>query len=386
MIWAEAEAVFDQAGEAISVIGTVQDITERKRAEEELFRLATAVESAADAVVITDSARGIIQYVNPAFEQITGYERGEVLGRDLHLLDSGKHEEAFYRDIRETLEQEGVWTGRLVNKKKDGTLYEEECTYSPVKNESGEITNYISIKRDVTEKARLESIAQAVDTMNNIGYIFSGVSHEIGNPINAISMTLSNMKKKLDTLSRERLAEYIDSLITLASRVGDLLKNLKTFNMYEMLKPQNIEIRAFMQAFLSMVKNDFEAKGTLINYVIDAEIPQLHADPRALQQVLLNVLTNAADALEERQNPRILIHVSGDAGIVRIRVQDNGKGIEESRMKSLFTPFFTTKEHGTGLGLVIIKKMLAKMNGTVAITSRFNEGTVVEIALPAGDK
>ena len=210
IVWAEAEMVRDSLEQPVSIVGTVQDITDRKRAEEELIRLATALESAADAVVITDSVRGVIQYVNPAFEKITGYARDEALGRDLHMLDSGRHDEAFYEQLRYTLREEGFWSGRLVQKRKDGTLYEEECTYSPVRNASGEIINYISIKRDVTEKVRLESIAQAVDTMKNIGYIFAGVSHEIGTPINTIGMNLDMISKKLDTLTKENIAEYVD--------------------------------------------------------------------------------------------------------------------------------------------------------------------------------
>ena len=253
--------VRDSLGKPVSIIGTVQDITDRKGAEEELIRLATALESAADAVVITDSARGVIQYVNPAFEKITGYARDEALGRDLHMLDSGRHDEAFYEQIRDTLKEEGFWSGRLVQKRKDGTLYEEECTYSPVRNASGEIINYISIKRDVTEKVRLESIAQAVDTMKNIGYIFAGVSHEIGTPINTIGMNLDMIRKKLDTLTKEDIAEYVDRAQTQVSRVLYLLRNLKNFNMYESLQ-SSANRRAVLSGGLPVHgKRGFRKKG-----------------------------------------------------------------------------------------------------------------------------
>ena len=194
-VWAEGEAVFEGPGKAVGILGTVQDITDRKRAEEEIVRLAAAVESAADAIVITE--QGAISYVNPAFEKMTGYSRDEVNGRDLHMFDSGRHDETYFKQVREAVRNSGVWSGRLINKKKDGTLYEEECTYAPIRGRSGEILNYMAIKRDVTEKVRLESIAQAVDTMNNIGYIFSGVRHEIGNPVTTISMSLGLLLKKM---------------------------------------------------------------------------------------------------------------------------------------------------------------------------------------------
>ncbi len=382
VVWTEAEMLFDAAHRPVSIVGTVHDITERKRAEEELIRLATAVESAADAIVVTDPVNGIIQYVNPAFEKITGYAREEVLGSDLHMLESGTQDEEFFQKLRETLRKDGVWTGRIMHKKKDGTLYEEECTYSPVKNASGDIINYISIKRDVTEKVRLESIAQAVETMNNIGYIFAGVSHEIGNPVNAIRMTLDMMQKKMEVMSKENITEYLYRVKSQIFRIEYLLKGLKNFNMYESLQPGIIDMPSFLDAFLAMVKKDFEAKGVLIETVLQQDAACLYADPRALQQVLLNILTNASDALEGRKDPKIVIAISASSGLVKIQVKDNGRGIEESQLKDLFKPFYTTKNHGTGLGLVIIKKMIARMNGTVEITSRFNEGTVVELCLP----
>ena len=384
VVWTEAKMVCDEKGKPLSVVGTVQDITDRKHEEEKLIRLVTAVEAAADALVVTDPVKGIIQYVNPAFEKMTGYARDEVVGRDLHFLDSGRHDQAFYRELRENLRTNGFWTGRLVQKRKDGSLYEEECTYSCVKNSAGQIINYISIKRDVTEKARLESIAQAVDTMNNIGYIFSGVSHEIGNPISTIRMILDGMNKNGHALSGKQLKECIDRLIAQVSRVQYLLTTLKNYNMYESLHPQSLHVPSFLESFLGMVRQDFDAKRIVIESFLDHAARTVCADPRALQQVLLNVLTNASDALEGREAPRIRITVLAAGSMVSIQVQDNGIGIDEHRQKELFRPFYTTKEHGTGLGLAIIRKMLSKMHGTVSLSSRMNEGTTVEIMLPAG--
>lgn len=381
-VWAEAEMVFDRRGEPVSIVGTIQDISERKRVDEELIRLAAAVESAADALVVTDPAMGIIQYVNPAFEKITGHTREEVVGRDLHLLDSGKHDEKFYETLRHALRREGYWSGRLVQTRKDGTLYEEECTYSAVKNPAGDVINYIAIKRDVSEKTRLESIAQAIETMNNIGYIFSGVSHEIGNPINSIRLKLNMLKRKLNSLAKEKIGEHLDGMLAQVSRVEYLLAGLKNYSMYENLQPCTVEVSSFAETFLSMIKNDFESKGISIEFNQDAAISGMYADPRALQQVLLNVLTNASDAVEGRPDPKIVMDIHANGNMARIRIKDNGVGIKDGRMKDLFKPFYTTKERGTGLGLVITKKMITKMNGTVEIKSRVNQGTTVEISLP----
>ncbi len=352
----------------------------RKRSEEERIRLAAAVESAGDAVVISDP-RGIIQYVNPAFAKITGYTRDEVVGRDLHFLDSDRRDDLFSRGMREAMKgEEGAWTGRVTSRKKDGTLYEEECTFSPIKDTSGEIINFVFLKRDITEKLRLESIAQSMDTMNNIGYIFSGVRHEIGNPLNAVMMTLGLLKDKIDTYDKATIEQYIDRALSNCDKVAFLLQSLRSFNMYERPELQVLEVADFLRQFLALVEEDFEKKGITIDTFIDAE--RVYADSRALQQVLLNVFTNAADALTGRDDPKITVSVARAGNMVRIRVQDNGCGIPEDRLKDLFKPFHTSKVHGNGLGLVIVKKMLTMMNGTVSVTSRKDEGTSVEILIP----
>ncbi len=352
----------------------------RKRVEEERTRLAAAVESAVDAVVITDP-RGTIRYVNPAFEKITGYSREEIDGQPLSVLNSGTAE-PLPLGMQEAMKGEGGWTGRLTGKRKDGTLYEEECTYAPIRSASGEIVNYVFIKRDITEKLRLESIAQAVDTMNNIGYIFSGVRHEIGNPVNAVIMNLSLLKSKLETVDKTAIEKYVDRALTNCEKVEYLLRSLRSFNLYEKPDLQNVEMAGFLEKFIDLVSEDFQKKGITIDTFVGTEL--VYADPRVLQQVLLNIFTNAADALKERTDPRITVNVSRVGGMVRLRVHDNGNGISEERLKDLFKPFHTSKSTGTGLGLVIVKKMITMMNGTVVITSAVGKGTSVDIFIPIG--
>lgn len=354
------------------------------KAQEDLARLASAAESAADAIVITDN-RGYIQYVNPAFEHITGYKKDEVINRNIHILDSGEHGEDFFRKMRETLKQDNVWKGRLVNRKKDGTTYHEECTISAVRDSSGEIMNYVAIKRDVTERIRLESIAQAVNTMNNMGYIFSGVRHEIGNPINSIKMTLSMLKENLDRFDKRMIQNYIARSLDEIRRIEYLLKAFKNFNMYERMELQDIDMKSFMDKLLTIIKDDFLKRGVPVSLDIMPNAYRCYADPRALHQVLLNILINAGDACSGRTDPFISISVSRSAdNMVNIQVKDNGCGMTEDQMKNLFKPFFTTKPDGTGLGLVIAKKMLTLMNGMIEVESKKDKGTVVSILLPGG--
>jgi PAS domain S-box-containing protein len=374
----------DEAGQVRGVFAMARDVTELKKAEKERTRLASAVESTADGVVITDPRTGEIQYVNAAFEQITGYTKEEVVGRTLHILDSGRHDEEFYRRLRDTLRSEGVWRGRLINRKKDGTLYFEDCTFSPVRDETGAIINYISVKRDITEKLRLESIAESVNTMDNIGYVFSGVRHEIGNPINSAKMSLSVLQHKLDAASKSAIRDYVDRALGEIGRVEQLLKNLRNYNLYEKPELEVLNVPDFLGKFLHLITEDFEKKGIAIKHEVKPDSLRITADPRALQQVLLNLLTNAADALSGRSGPEISISASTRSGRALLRVADNGCGMTEKQQQDMFKPFYTSKPHGTGLGLVIVKKMLTRMNGNIEITSTFNRGTTVTIYLPEG--
>jgi len=376
--------ILDNEGEVELLVFSLLDVTERKRAEVERARLVAAVESTADAVAITDTD-WVIKYVNPAFEKTTGYSKDEIIGQSLHILRSAKHDKTLYDEIWSTLKQGRVWRGHLTSNRKDETVYEEDVTFAPVNDDSGNVQNYVAIKRDVTEKLRLESIAQAVNTMNNIGYVFSGIRHEIGNPINSIKMTLAILKKNLDKYERVNIMEYIERALSEAARVEYLLKTLRNFNMYEKPELQSVEISPFMDKFFALIRGDFQLRKRIeITTSIETEARFCFADTRALQQVLLNICSNAADACEGRENPKININVSKVANMILIRVMDNGWGITEDQQRDLFKPFYTTKKHGTGLGLVIVKKMLSKMNGIIEIISEKNIGTTVDILIPEG--
>ncbi len=375
----------DESGDVAGIFAAARDITDLKKTSEERARLASAVESTADAVVITDSESGVIEYVNPAFERITGYARNEALGRTVHFLDSGKHDEEFYRRLRETLRKDGVWQGQLVNRKKDGSLYFEDCTLSPVKDEGDRIINFVSVKRDVTEKLRLESIAEALNTLNSIGYVFSGVRHEIGNPINSAKMSLNVLQHKLGSASKDVVRSYVDRALGEISRVEQLLKSLKNYNLYETPQLENLNLAVFLEKFLHLVSEDFRIKGIAVTHSVEPGAEWVIADPRVLQQVLLNLMTNAADALNGRPAPAIAIAVMKKYGRILLQITDNGCGMTEQQQQDLFKPFHTTKPHGTGLGLVIVKKMLTRMNCEIDITSVQNRETVAHIYLPEGN-
>ncbi len=237
--------------------------------------------------------------------------------------------------------------------------------------------------RDITEKARLESIAEAVNTMDNIGYVFSGIRHEIGNPINSIKMTLSVLRRNLGRFPASTVEEYVDRGLAEISRVEFLLKSLKNFSMFEHLALQDVDLKGFMEKFLFLIRGDFEKRGVRVTAKTPEEPLWARIDPRALQQVLLNLMANASAALEGKEHPEIVLTMRHREGRAWLSVRDNGCGIPEAEQPNLFRPFYTTKASGTGLGLVITWKMLTQMESGIEIHSQEGVGTIVTLSLPA---
>ena len=220
--------------------------------------------------------------------------------------------------------------------------------------------------------------------MDNITHIFSSVRHELGNPINSIKMTLSVLKKNLERYSLDTIQQYLDRALTEISRVEYLLKSLKSFSMFENPVIQDVDLFEFMDLFQSLVAGVLGKSGIKIEVALSQEAKWVSADPRALQQVMLNLIANAVHALEGKGNPTIFINTQRKDDLIWIIVRDNGIGISYDDQQHLFKPFYTTKSHGTGLGLVITKKMLTQMNGRIGIESQEDVGTSVTISIPEG--
>lgn len=236
--------------------------------------------------------------------------------------------------------------------------------------------------QDITAKNRLESVAQTVNTMENLGYIFSCIRHELGNPINSVKMTLSVLKNNLDKYSPETVKEYIDRIQKEIGRVEYLLKSMKNFNMYERPQPQKVDLVAFMEEFLFLMTDYFQSQGIEVKTLVSPGTRWGYIDPRAFQQVMLNLLSNAAESMDGRAEPEIIVYMHKVLDRVWINIADNGCGMSEEQQKNLFKPFYTSKPQGTGLGLVIVKKMLAKMDSTIEIKSFEKAGTLVTISIP----
>ena len=381
------ELVTERTAELIAANRTLQqEIVERKqteaslRASENKFR--TLVENLPQKIFLKDKDSTYV-YCNDNFVRDLGLRPDEILGKtDYDLLPSHVAEKEIAEDRR--ILQSGK-TEEI--EERHGTNGHEIVVQKfkvPIRNERECPGGILGIVWDITEKVRLESIAEATNTMENIGYVFSGIRHEIGNPINSIKMTLSLLTGKIETCPRETIREYINWIVSEVSRVEYLLKALKNFNMYETPELQNVHVKTFMERFLSLVSADFDVRGIKIDSLIHPDAEWAYTDSRALQQVMLNVMSNASDAMNGREAPEIVIEVLKRDGTIKIKVTDNGGGMTDEQQKELFKPFRTSKPAGTGLGLVIAKRMLTGMKGTIEIKSKQDKGTTVNISIPKG--
>ncbi len=305
-----------------------------------------------------------------------------------HMLNHGYDKPCSRSGYRCALE-EVVRTRRSVHLEhnhpsRSGKECEFEVHAFPLFDDTGEVKQVIQYCIDITEKKRLEAIAEAVNLMDNLGYIFSGIRHEIGNPLNSVKMALSVLDKNLDRYPRQTIREFVSRSLGELSRVEYLLKAFKNFSMFETPQMENVNIGTFLENFKSLVEEDFSRKRIHICLDAPSEDVFVSTDQRAFHQVMLNILTNAADALMQSERPMIDIAVHKNPGFVQVQVRDNGCGMTADEHKNLFRPFYTSKTQGTGLGLMIVKKMLSKMNSTIRIESSHMEGTTVIMTLPEG--
>ncbi len=231
------------------------------------------------------------------------------------------------------------------------------------------------------EKKRLQEIAEAAAMMDNVAYIFAGFSHEVGNPLNSIKTLASVLRENIDKFSHEKVMEYLDNILSEVGRIEFLLRMFKFFRSYEDLDVQLIDIRAFFKRFVRLVERDLQTRN--IKFQIDYHNNILYAvgDERALQQVMLNILTNAMDAVSDIEDPFIRVDVSNFERNIEISVMDNGVGIKQEETDKLFLPFYTTKAKGIGMGLTIVKNLLTQMKGSIEIKP-LGKGTKVVVIIP----
>lgn len=346
-------------------------------------RFRSLIQGSSDGILLLDRA-GNVLYVSASAYKIFGDGSEALIGKNFSEAITGEDHDALQVLIAECLIE--IKSVKQIRTGDPGGEHKHLEVTALNRTEDPDVGAIVLNCRDITEKIRLESVAEAANVMNNIGYIFSGIRHELGNPVNAIKVTLGVLDSRLESYSIGEIRKQTGLISRELARVEYLLKALKGFNIYENMDIREINIRSFLRDFMELVSDDLSRKSINISTEIAPDAVSVMADSRALQQVLINVLTNAMDAFkEEMPSNRIRIEVARTGMDAMISVSDNGAGMGRQALNDLFKPFFTSKPHGTGLGLVITRKMMLKMGGNIHIKSQLNQGTTVQMILPSGE-
>jgi PAS domain S-box-containing protein len=383
----------NDAGQATGMWAVIRDITERKLIEKSLTRLSTAVEQAAETIVITDTS-GTILYANPAFEKSTGYTRAEAVGQNPRVLKSGKQDAEFYRRMWETLQRGEVWEGHFINKRKDGSLYEEEATISPIRDAAGKVTSFVAVKRDVTREMQLEAQVRQTQKLEAIGTLAGGVAHDFNNILGVIQLQVGLLKEAGRLPSEAK--GYADEIISTVKRAADLTRQLLLFSRKEEMQPRDLDLNQGVTDLGKMLRRVLNERIGL-QLKLAAQPMFIHADPGMMDQVLMNLAANARDAMPE--GGQLVIETEGvefdkaaaaqsalarPGSFVRLSVSDSGDGIPPELLPRIFEPFFTTKQvgKGTGLGLATVYGIVQRHKGWINVCSEVGRGTTFKIYLP----
>jgi PAS domain S-box-containing protein len=383
----------NEHGEIIGVLGIGRDITERKRTEESHARLATAVEQSAETIVITDPD-GTIIYANPAFEKTTGYTRAEALGQNPSVLKSGKQSPEFYRQMWEVLLRGEVRHGHFINKRKDGKLFDEEATISPIRDVKGKVINYVAVKRDVTHEMQLEAQFRQSQKMESIGTLAGGVAHDFNNILAVIQMQAGMLIGDGD-LSVAQL-ELADGISSAVERAVGLTRQLLLFSRKQVLQTRDLDLNQNVTEMIKMLRRIL-GENIVVQLKLAAQPMLLHADAGMMDQVLMNLAVNARDAM--LNGGQLVIETAGvefdlfaaaqtaqarPGSFVCLSVSDTGCGIPPENLSKIFEPFFTTKGvgKGTGLGLATVFGIAQQHQGWVNVNSQVGYGTTFKVYLP----
>ncbi|MHB1184964.1 MAG: hybrid sensor histidine kinase/response regulator [Desulfobulbia bacterium] len=370
----------------------IRDITAQKRAKAERTRLMAAIEQVGEGIFVTD-AQGTIQFVNPAFKRMTGYSGEEAVGQNLRILESGEQDELFYRNLWETVSGGTTWSGRIVNKRKDGALYTEETTISPVRDALGQIVNYVGVGRDITDHLRLAAQFQHAQKMEAVGLLAGGVAHDYNNMLTVILGYAELAQRKVDPA--QSLYGDLEEIIKAGKRSTGITRQLLTFARKQTITPVVLDLNKAVTNMLNMLRR-LIGEGIDLVWLPGKELALIKMDPVQVDQMLANLCLNARDAIADVGKITIETgnvvfdeaycadHVGFVAGeYVLLAVSDNGCGMDKETLDQIFEPFFTSKAvgQGTGLGLSMVYGIVKQNHGFINVYSEPGKGTTFRIYL-----
>ena len=387
----------DYAGK-LTYIVIIRDISERVRTADQLNKLSRAVSQSPVSVIITD-AHGKIEYVNPKFTQISGYGYDEVIGKNPRILKSGDTPPEEYKKLWDTISSGGQWRGLLHNVKKNGDLYWESATISPIRNTEGTITHFLAVKEDITDRLETENQLAHALKLEATEHLTSGIAHDFNNLLTIITGNLQLLMAGLGRRGNKEIREIIADAISASLDSSELIHRLLRLSRKEKLQAQGIDVNTIIRHIVRFLDRML-GETIAIKIDLQSDIQAIIADQNQLESALLNLAVNARDAMPDGgtlsvKTSRIVIEPDPGAGTkelepgnyVAITVSDTGIGMDHDLINHACEPFFTTKEtgKGSGLGLSMVYTFAKQSRGQLHITSAPGTGTTITLFLPESD-
>lgn len=381
------DSVITEDGQCALV--SIIDIAKRKKKEEEVKKLSNAIQQTSDAILITNIS-GVIEFVNSAFEKITGYSKEEAIGKTPRILKSGKYDNQFYKKMWDTILSGSEFKADLVNKRKNGEIYYQELSIVPLRDDNGTVTHFISSSRDVTERKKIEEqvrglverLKRSNAELEQFAYV---ASHDLQEPLRMVTGYLQLLEKKLKDKLGQDEKEFIDFAVDGANRMSRLINDLLEFSRVESKGKQfsKVDCNDVVKVALKNLEKRIRETGANIK---SDNLPVLNGDSNQLIQLLQNLIGNAIKYSKKGSNPEINISVKKDDRKWIFSVKDNGIGIpkgQEERIFQIFQRLHARDEYdGTGIGLAVCKRIVECHNGKIWVESEEKKGSTFYFTIP----
>ncbi|MDB6170884.1 MAG: response receiver sensor histidine kinase response regulator [Chthoniobacteraceae bacterium] len=373
---------------------TLEEVQERikhRAAEEQVRKLSRAVEQSPVSIVITDTA-GIIEYVNPKFVEVTGYRAEEVNGRKASILKSGETPPEVYEGLWQVITNGGEWRGEFRNRKKNGELFWEFASISAIRDARGQITHFLAVKEDITEKKKLEAQIIQAQRVETIGTLAGGMAHDLNNILSPILMCTPMLRRPL---APERFETIVSTIEMSAERGAEIVRQVLTFSRGIQRERCPLSFGLLVTEMVRLARTTFP-KSIRIEPVVPEALWNVNGDATQLHQVLLNLSVNARDAMPAGGTLSIAasnVALESSESVpgarpgeyVLLEVSDTGCGIPVETLDKIFDPLFSTKAvgKGTGLGLSTVTSIVKGHGGFITVKSQCGQGSTFRVFLPA---
>ena len=377
--------IVDEEGRIQGYRGVNKNITNQYYNESRLKKLSYAVEKCPSPILITDR-EGVIEFVNESFTTLTGYSETEAIGQNPRFIKSGEMTDEFYTSLWKTISGGNTWKGELHNRRKDGSLYWVQSIIAPLHDAQGVISHYVSIKEDITEKRVLAEQLLHAQKAETVGALAGGLAHELNNILSIIGGYTLLLKKSCCLEPKQQ--QYLTEIATAVNDAGAITHGMLAYS-----RKQNLNLGCHDLVALVKAAGVFIEQVLREDIIVSKDLPEqpifVLCDPQLIKQVLINLATNARDAMPNGGGLHITVGTFSCPGTeegvnAQITVTDDGEGMDEFTQKRIFDPFFTTKEvgKGTGLGMPVVFGIITQHRGTITVQSELGKGTTFRLQLP----